>query len=291
MKKQQTVVALIVIVAACVLSCAKLEAASCAAASGVEKYARPATAIAKAVPVERQSPYWAGPEFWNRHHAAKLKEIAAGPNEYDFVFVGDSITHGWEGWSDPIDLEAVDKAYGQGMLKIRNGPGRKVWDEMKQEFRLLNLGCAGDTAQNVLWRLDHGEMDGYRTHGVALMIGTNNSEPAEEIAEGIKAVVRKILEKQPKAKVVLMPIFPAEHVPSAPRRIRNAKASELARSVVDGERVVWLDFNNVFLEKDGTLSAEMMPDYLHPLEHGYRLWRTAIEPVMRKVIETSNKPK
>ena len=246
-----------------------------------------ATTDAEIVSPERQNTWWAGSGYWDRRHAAKLKEIAAGPKEYDFVFIGDSITHGWEGWSDPLDLEAVDKAYEKGMLKFRNGPGRKVWDEMKKEFRLLNLGCGGDTTQNVLWRIDHGELDGYKTRGVTLMIGTNNSEPGEEIAEGIKAIVRKILEKQPSAKVVLMPIFPAEHSPSAPRRIRNAKASELAKSIADGERVIWLDFNNVFLEKDGTLSAEMMPDYLHPLEHGYRLWRAAIEPVMRKVLNGS----
>ena len=248
-----------------------------------------ATTDAEPVTPERQHTWWAGPGYWDRRHAAKLKEIAAGPKEYDFVFVGDSITHSWEGWSDPLDLEAVDKAYGQGMLKFRNGPGRKVWDEMKQEFRLLNLGCAGDTTQNVLWRMGHGELDGYKTRGVALMIGTNNDEPAEEIAEGIKAVVRKILERQPAAKVVLMPIFPAENSPSAPRRIRNARASELAKSIADGERVIWLDFNSVFLEKDGTLSVEMMPDYLHPLEHGYRLWRAAIEPVMRKVLNGEEK--
>ena len=248
-----------------------------------------ATTDAEPVSVERQHTWWAGPGYWDRRHAAKLKEIAAGPKEYDFVFLGDSITHNWEGWSEQTDIDVVTNAHAKGVLKFPNGPGRVVWEEMKREFRLLNLGCGGDTTQNVLWRLDHGEMDGYRTRGVALMIGTNNGESAEEIAEGIKAVVRKILEKQPEAKVVLMPIFPAEHSPSAPRRVRNAKASELAKSVADGERVIWLDFNKVFLEKDGTLSAEMMPDYLHPLEHGYRLWRAAIEPVMRKVLKSAEK--
>ena len=246
-----------------------------------------ATTEAEAVSSGRQHTWWAGPGYWDRRHAAKLKEIASGPKEYDFVFIGDSITHSWEGWSDPADLAAVEKAYAQGMLKFQNGPGRKVWDEMKKEFRLLNLGCAGDTTQNVLWRIENGEMDGYRTHGVALMIGTNNNEPAEQVADGIKAVVRKILEKQPNAKVVLMPIFPTGQLPSAPRRLRNARASELAKPIADGERVIWLDFNSVFLDKDGCLSAEMMPDYLHPLERGYRLWRAAIEPVMRKVISGS----
>ena len=288
MMKQQTVAALIVIVAACVLSCAKLEAASCAAASGAEKCARPATAIAQAVPVERQSPYWAGPEFWNRRHAAKLAEIDAGPKEYDFVFLGDSITHNWEGWSDPKDVEVVTKAYENGRLKFPNGPGRKVWEEMKKEFRLLNLGCGGDRTQNVLWRIENGELDGYRTKGVALMIGTNNGESPEDVADGIRAVVERILEKHPEAKVVLMPIFPSGGSKADKRRQRNERVNEIIRAIADGNRVIWLDLNNAFLEPDGSLSKTMMPDHLHPLEQGYRIWRAAIEPVMRKVLKRGN---
>ena len=288
MKKQQSVVALVVIAAACVLPCATSNAASCAAASGSEKCARPATAIAQAVPAERQSPYWAGAGFWDQRHAAKLAEIAAGPKEYDFVFIGDSITHNWEGWSDPRDVEVVTKAYENGRLKFPNGPGRKVWEEMKKEFRLLNLGCAGDRTQNVLWRIENGELDGYRTKGIALMIGTNNGESSEDVADGIRAVVERILEKQPEAKVVLMPIFPCGGSKADKRRQRNERANEIIRDMADGNRVIWLDFNSAFLEPDGSLSKSMMPDHLHPLEHGYRIWRAAIEPVMRKVLRRGN---
>ena len=285
MKKQQSVIALIVIAAACVLPCATSNASSCAEAFGAEKCARPATAIAQAVPVERQSPYWAGAGFWDRRHKAKLVEIAAGPKEYDFVFIGDSITHNWEGWSDPKDVEVATKAYENGRLKLPNGPGRKVWDEMKKEFRLLNLGCCGDRTQNVLWRIENGELDGYRTKGVALMIGTNNKESPEEVAAGIKAVMERILEKQPEAKVVLMPIFPRASSRDNGRRRNNDRANEIIRAMADGERVIWLDFNSAFLAADGSVSKTLMPDYLHPDEQGYRIWRAAIEPVMRKVLK------
>lgn len=240
--------------------------------------------VATPVPAEGQNPWWAGKDYWTRRHEAKLKEIAAGPKEYDFVFVGDSITHNWEGWSDPIDVEKVTRAHANGgPLKVPNGPGRRVWEEMKKEFRLLNLGCGGDTTANVLWRLEHGEMDGYRTRGVALMIGTNNGGTPEEIAAGVKAVVRKIREKQPQARVVLMPIFPCGETQTEPGRIRNEMASAYFRGAADGEHVVWLDFNRDFLEPDGRLTKAMMPDLLHPLEPGYRLWRSAIEPVMRRI--------
>lgn len=63
----------------------------------------PITAVPAPVPLSEQSPYWAAPGYWDRRHAAKLAEIAAGPKEYDCVFVGDSIAHNWEGWSDPAD--------------------------------------------------------------------------------------------------------------------------------------------------------------------------------------------
>jgi len=250
-----------------------------------------AASIAAPVLPGNQSPWWAGTGYWTRRHEAKLKEIAEGPKEYDFVFVGDSITHNWEGWSDPIDIAAVEKVYAEGRLKFPNGPGRRVWNEMKREFRLLNLGCGGDTTANVLWRLDHGEMDGYTTKGVALMIGTNNGEEAREVAEGIAAVVRKIQEKQPQAVVVLMPIFPCRELPTAPRRVRNDEVASRIQSLADGARVVWLDFGNDFLEPDGRLSAETMPDFLHPLEPGYRLWRSAIEPVMRRIVGRASRPK
>lgn len=240
--------------------------------------------VAMPVPAENQSPYWAGEGYWNRRHAAKIAEIAAGPKDYDFVFVGDSITHNWEGWSDPIDCAVVEKAYKTGQLKFPNGPGRKVWEEMKKEFRLLNLGCGGDTTANVLWRLEHGELDGYRARGFGLMIGTNNGEDDEEVAKGIAAIVRTIRDRHPESTVVLMPIFPCCELPTASSRIRNADVNWRIQKLVDGERLVWLDFNDDFLGPDGRLSVDMMPDYLHPLEPGYRIWRAAIEPVIRRLV-------
>lgn len=283
MLKMKTAMTVALAVSVFALTCTASEVVPCVAASVMQKCAAPETAIARAVPVERQSPRWAGPGFWDRRHRAKLEEIASGPKEYDFVFVGDSITHNWEGWNDPVDIAVVTKAYERGTLKFPNGPGRKVWEEMKKEFRLLNLGCAGDTTQNVLWRIEHGEMDGYRTRGVALMIGTNNGGSPEDVAAGIREILRKIQEKQPDATIVLMPIFPAGAKPTSPRRTKNNRVNELIRPFADGTRIVWLDFNGMFLEPDGSISLSMMPDYLHPIERGYSLWRAAIEPVMRKV--------
>ena len=97
------------------------------------------------------------PGWWEKRHAAKLAEIAASGGEIDLVFVGDSITHNWEG------------ARGPG-----SDYGGKPLAELKKRYSVLNLGFGGDTTRNVLWRLENGELDGYRAKCVMLMIGTNN---------------------------------------------------------------------------------------------------------------------
>ena len=240
------------------------------------------TTIPVPVAPSEQSPYWAGPGYWDRRHIAKLAEIAAGPKEYDCVFVGDSITHNWEGWCDSADVAVVTAAYASGELKFPNGPGRAVWDELRRTSRLLNLGIGGDRTQNVLWRLDHGEMDGYQARFVSLMIGTNNADDTpEDRAEGIRAVLAKIAEKQPGATILLTPIFPSGATRDDPGRISREKTNAIIRTFADGGRIVWLDFNDKFLDADGNLSAEMMPDYLHPLEAGYRIWAEALRPHLR----------
>lgn len=240
----------------------------------------PETCVPTRVPDSAQNPYWAGEGYWNRRHAAKLAEIAAGPKDYDCVFVGDSITHNWEGWSDPIDVEKVTRQYEKGRLKFPNGPGRAVWEELKGKYALLNLGIGGDSTQHVLWRLENGEMDGYRTRFVMLMIGANNGQPAADIAAGVKACVAGIAQRHPEACILLSPIFPSHALATDPRRLVENEVNAEIRKLADGKKVVWVDFNKRFLTPDGTLTREMMPDLLHPLEPGYRIWREAIEPYL-----------
>ena len=240
----------------------------------------PAAARPMARPAAAQHPRWAGAGFWDRRHKAKLAEIAAGPKEYDCVFVGDSITHNWEGWSEKPDVEVAERLYANGGLKFPNGPGRAVWEEMKRSWRVLNLGMAGDTTQNVLWRLDHGEMDGYRTRYVFVMIGTNNGDSPENRAKGIKAVLDKVAERQPQATILLSPIFPSGAKPNDSLRVSKDKTNAIIKGYADGKRIVWVDFNSKFLNSDGTLNTALMPDFLHPLEAGYRIWYDAINSTL-----------
>jgi len=211
-------------------------------------------------PVPRDSEYWQ-----NRHNEIN-ERITQG--NVDLLFVGDSITHWWE------------------QRTGRNGDvvagGQAVWDEYYGPRNAANIGIAGDRTQHVLWRLDNGNIDGIAPRLSVVMIGTNNSRDnsAEEIADGIVAIIDKLKTELPSTKVLLLAIFPRGELPDE-RRTMLAHASELAAArAVDDERVFYLDIGDSFLTEDGALPAALMPDFLHPNEAGYRVWAEAMEPTL-----------
>lgn len=206
--------------------------------------------------IGRREHWWKNPEMWFTALKAHRAAAVDMKGEVDLVFLGDSITHGWE------------------------GNGAKVLAELRQTYRILPLGIGGDRVQHVIWRVRHGELDGYQAKLVMLMIGTNNNygDRAEDVAAGIKILLGDIRAKQPQAKVLLLPVFPRGQKPTDKMRLNNAKISSLIRPFADGKDVIWLDFTDKYLQPDGTISAELMPDFLHPKEEGYRIWAEAARP-------------
>jgi beta-glucosidase len=195
----------------------------------------------------------------------KRAEIVDGPKSYDVVFVGDSITHRWE-YDNP------------------GGNGLPVWEELKKTYTLLDIGYGGDQTQHVIWRLLNGELEGYVTKLFMVMIGTNNRGRPADIAAGVKRIVSILREKHPEAKVLLLPIFPRGKTAQDASRARNEQVNAIISGYADGKDVLWLDFNTKFLEPDGSISKEMMKDYLHPDVKGYEIWRDAVLPVFREVV-------
>ena len=202
--------------------------------------------------------------WWKTRLREKRTEIVDGPKEYDVVFVGDSITHRWE---------------------RPDGGGEKVWAELKQKYTLLNLGIGGDGTQHVLWRMKYGELEGYRTKLFVLMIGTNNRDRPEQIAQGVKKILETLRAKHPEAKVLLHPIFPRGKTAQDGARKRNEAVNAIIRGYADGTDVLWHDFNAKFLdEKGGMKPGLMFPDDLHPDHNGYLLWRDELLPIFQKVL-------
>lgn len=201
---------------------------------------------------------------WMRRHESFNERVKQG--RVDLIFIGDSITQGWE------------------------GAGKNVWAEFYGHRNAVNLGIGGDRTQHVLWRLDHGNIDGISPKLAVLMIGTNNSgsNTPEQIAEGVKAIVEKLRAKLPATKILVLAIFPRGETKDDPRRKVNEAANALIQKLADDQWVFYLDIGPKFLAPDGTLSREVMPDLLHLNEKSYRIWAEAIEPMVKRLMGESS---
>ena len=220
----------------------------------------PAPAQATSLIGEREH-WWKDPEMWFHALQKHRAEAADGQGEFDLVFLGDSITRGWE------------------------GNGAAVLADLRKTYKILPLGIGGDRVQHNIWRVRNGELSGYTTKAVMLMIGTNNNygdNPAG-VAAGIKQLLADIREKQPAAKIVLCPVFPRGEKPTDKMRQQNAAVNAIIKNYADGKDVLWLDFTDKYLQADGTISKDLMPDFLHPKEEGYRIWAEAARPLFKAI--------
>jgi lysophospholipase L1-like esterase len=197
---------------------------------------------------------------WMTRHQRFNERVKQG--NVDLIFIGDSITQGWE------------------------GPGKDVWEQFYGKRNAVNLGISGDRTQHVLWRLDNGNINGISPKLAVIMIGTNNSgdNTPEEIADGITAIVQKLRQKLPNTKVLLLGIFPRGADPSDARRKVNEKTNEIVKKLADNKTVFYQDLSEAFLEDDGTLSRMIMPDLLHLSKQGYTIWAESIEPNVKKLM-------
>ena len=209
-----------------------------------------------------------------RHES--FNEIAK-KREAQLVFLGDSITHGWE------------------------GKGKAVWEQTWAPLKAANFGIGGDRTEHVLWRIDHGNFDGIKPKEIVLLIGTNNTGhqgrpqteldgavyqcSAQQTADGIKAILAKLQQKCPEARILLLAIFPRGANKDDKFRQQNEATNSLVKGLADDKKVFFLDIGGKFLEADGTLPKSIMPDLLHPNEKGYQIWSDAIEAKVKELLK------
>jgi len=201
------------------------------------------------------------PGRWKTRHEAMNERVAKG--NVDLVFIGDSITQGWE----------------------RNG--KVVWAKHYGKRNAVNLGIGGDRTQHVIWRLDNGNLKGIKPKLAVIMIGTNNSgsnTPAE-IAAGVTAIVRQLQKKTPQTQILLLATFPRGKNPSDARRQVNEKSNAIVAKLAKDENVTYLDIGDKFLGEDGSLSKEIMPDLLHLSKKGYQIWADSIEAEVARLMK------
>jgi lysophospholipase L1-like esterase len=196
--------------------------------------------------------------WWMKLHESFLERAKKG--NVDLLFLGDSITQGWH--------------------------DNDVWKRFYGPRHAANFGIGGDQTQHVIWRINHGELDGIHPRVVVLMIGTNNvgSNSADEIAQGITAIVKDLRKKLPETKILLLGVFPRGEKPN-PGREKLEQVNHKIRGLDDGSHVTYLDIGKAFLNPDASISREIMPDFLHLTARGYRLWADAMEPTLWRLLD------
>jgi len=215
-------------------------------------------------PGEKAAPKTGG---WIKRHEAFVEEAKKGG--FDVLFTGDSITDGW-----------------------RNNPQKKIFDATFGPLKPANFGISGDRTQHVLWRIQNGEFEGLTLPKVVvLMIGTNNigqkdPEPPESAVAGIQAIVKEIRKKSDHTKILLLGVFPRGEKSDHPLR-PQVKAINAAAAKLDdeGKSVKYLDIGDKFLQPDGSILKEIMPDFLHLSEKGYQIWADAIKDTLVELLK------
>ncbi len=213
------------------------------------------------------------------HHKDLADKKALG--QVDLVFIGDSITHGWDNEVKPG-------------VPGGNRAGKAVWDRFYGKRRAVNYGIGGDRTHQTLWRAQHGIFDGISPKLVVLMMGVNNVGRKEctpqETIDGLEAILDEIHKRCPKSPILHLAVFPLAEQPYDPARLRvdeiNAGLPALAKRKAEewGGGITFLSINDQLLNKDGSAKAELLPDFCHPSDKGYEIWAKSIEPVVEKYL-------
>jgi lysophospholipase L1-like esterase len=210
-------------------------------------FAAPATTIPQVNPIP--------PQFgWDKECDARI--AAAQGQPIDLIFVGDSITQNF-----------VEKP----------GAGISVWNSHYAN-KSLNLGVGSDGTEHILWRLEHSDIKSFTPKVVVLLAGVNDMQySAEDIADGVRAVINKIESLYPNAKIVVMNIFP-----NGRDMVKTNAANQIIDTFVDNKTVFSLD-----------LAPEMTPqgdswkgiggDHVHLTEEGYKIWANQLDPLLDKL--------
>lgn len=225
---------------------------------------RPPTSV---VPVT-QNRDWRLYDWAERHRAAVALMQARRP---EIVMLGDSITHFWGG--EPTGGRTSGRM-----------TGAAEWDRAFAGRRVVNLGYGWDRTENVLWRLTHGEFDDVAPAVVVVLIGTNNVSinTPDEIAAGIAAICAEIHRRSSSTRILLLGLLPRGERPN-PAREAVADVNRRIAGLDGRLGVTYLDIGSVFVTRDGTITREVMYDFLHPTARGYQLWWQAMAPTLQRL--------
>lgn len=217
--------------------------------------------VSGTIPSKRTTEFsWMSVTAWDKMHAEDT--IVAQYDTVDLLFVGDSITAGWD-WN--------------------------IWQQNFAPLKAANFGIGGDHTANLLWRLQHGAIGNIQPKLIVLLIGVNNfghlNESPEQVAAGVTKVVNQLQLAWPNSKILLNAVFPFEQPADSPKRKLVKQLNKLIAKLEDNKTVFFKDYSLLMLQKDGSISPEIMADFLHPTAKGYQVWADAMTPDIVKLMK------
>ncbi|HTF98073.1 MAG TPA: GDSL-type esterase/lipase family protein [Cellvibrio sp.] len=202
---------------------------------------------------------WMSVNTWDKLHAEDT--VVAQYSKVDVLFVGDSITEGWD-W--------------------------QIWQKNFAPLHAANFGIGGDHTGNLLWRLQHGAIGNLQPKLIVLLIGVNNfghlNESPEQVAAGVTKVVQQLQLAWPNSKILLNAVFPFDQDAKSPNRSKVAELNKHIRKLGNNKTIFFKDYGPLMVEKNGNISPEIMKDFLHPTPKGYQVWADAMTPDIQQLL-------
>ena len=210
----------------------------------------------EAVPAQLDSAEWRG-----RNNALNLQLAGLDRGRANLVFIGDSIT----------------QYFDEGL-----------WRQFHGHRNAVNLGLWGDFTQGALWRLANGQWGDLQPRAAVILLGTNNTQwggRPEDVAQGVAELVRFIQSRSPRTKVLIIGLLPRGATATEPLRAQNALVNAQIARCADGVNTFYLDIGRLLTDRDGNLSEQISFDRLHLTMVGYAVMATAMEPMLRRMLE------
>ena len=207
-----------------------------------------------AIPTNKLSDNW-----WKERHEMVLENNKSKP---ELVLIGNSILH---------SLDNTDRI--------------EVWEKYLNKYNAVNMGFSGDRTENVIWRLQNGELDGINPKVALLLIGTNNTDgnhylevtQPKELAEATWKICKIIRQKLPDTEILLLGIFPYGYKPNHRDNINKATNKIISGFPAKDNHIHYRDISSVFIDDELKVKKSLMPDFLHPNAEGHLLMFQAIE--------------
>ncbi len=204
---------------------------------------------------------------WRERHEQILEKVRT--SDPQLIMIGNSITHN------------LDK------------PDRQIfWDRYLNDLDAVNMGISGDRTENVIWRLQNGLLEGIKPKVATLLIGTNNTDgnhyleisTPEELSQGIWKICSIIRERLPDTEIVLLGILPYGYKPNHKDEQNKATNKIISKFPEKDSKIHYYDLGYLFLNEEGKVKRELMPDYLHPNLEGEKLVFEALSPEISKLM-------